>query len=205
MKLRLFPQEKAGLEILAKMAAEAVSGAHLLSELLGAAPKDFESLTEQVRASEAASTEQFTALLTNMRTSFVNPLPREDLFTLGRRLNEASEAITGAAELITLHQLDRIPARASDQLEILTRQAELTADAMRRLDNLDELEEFWIQVLRLSKRAQRSHRVFDSELLRDLTPAAYSKYRVLADALVGASVAFRHVATEVGSIIVKES
>lgn len=205
MKLRLFPQEKAGLEILARMASEAVTGTHLLSELLGAAPADFESLAEQVRASEAASTDLFTALLTNMRTSFVNPLPREDLYTLGRRLNEASEAVTGAAEVIALYRLDRIPARASDQLEILTRQAELTAEAMRRLDNLDDLEEFWIQVLRLSKRAQRSHRVFDSELLRDLTPTSYARYRVLASALVDVSAAFRHVATAVGSIIVKES
>ena len=116
MKLRLFPQEKAGLAILAKMATEGVSAVHALSELLGTAPTDFEDLAEQLRTSEAHSTELFVALLTNMRTSFVNPLPREDLFALGRRLNEASEALTGAAELIALHQLDRIPARASDQL-----------------------------------------------------------------------------------------
>ncbi|WP_026556634.1 DUF47 domain-containing protein [Arthrobacter sp. 35W] len=205
MKLRLFPQEKAGLAILAKMATEGVSAVHTLSELLGTAPTDFEDLAEQLRTSEARSTELFVALLTNMRTSFVNPLPREDLFALGRRLNEASESLTGAAELIALHQLDRIPPRASDQLEIITRQAELTVDAMRRLDNLDDLEEYWIQVIRLSKRAQRSHRVFVSELMRDLTPAALVKYRVLADALVDVSGAYRNVAIQVGSIIVKES
>ncbi len=205
MKLRLFPQERAGLRILAEMAQEIVLSVHTLSELLGAPVSDFEPLAEQMRRHEAASSNLLVSLLTHMRTSFINPLPREDLFALARFLNEAIEKLSGAAELITLNRLERIPARASDQLEVIARQAELTVDAMRRMDNLEELEDYWIQVLRLAKRAEHTHRVFVSELLRDHKSAAYVRYRDVADQLVNATKDMRQIATQVGSIIVKES
>ncbi|HEY8294192.1 MAG TPA: nuclease PIN, partial [Micrococcaceae bacterium] len=73
MKLRLFPQERAGLDILAKMAQEIVHGVHTLSELLGAPTADYDALAERLHQHEAASTELHFALLTHMRTSFINP------------------------------------------------------------------------------------------------------------------------------------
>ncbi|MDQ6740744.1 MAG: nuclease PIN [Actinomycetota bacterium] len=205
MKLRLFPQERAGLRILSAMAQEIVLGVHTLSELLGASASEFEPLAEQMRLHEAASSNLLVSLLTHMRTSFINPLPREDLFALARFLNEAIEKLAGAAELITLNKMERIPARASDQLEVIARQAELTVEAMGRMDNLEELEDYWIQVLRLAKRAEHTHRVFVSELLRDHKPMAYVRYRDVADQLVNVTKDMRQIATQVGSIIVKES
>ncbi|HSU71763.1 MAG TPA: DUF47 family protein [Micrococcaceae bacterium] len=205
MKLRLFPQERAGLDILAKMAQQLVHGVQTLSELLGAPIQDYGDLAERLHQQEAASTELHFALLTHMRTSFINPLPREDLYALSRFLNEAMEKLDGTAELIALYQLERIPRRASDQLEVIARQAELTVEAMRQLDNLDQLEDYWIEVLRLAKRAERTHRVFVSELLRDHKPLPYARYRDIADQLVNVTKDMRRVATQVGSIIVKES
>ena len=49
---------------------------------------------------EAKSAELHFALLTHMRTSFLNPLPREDMYTLSRFLNEAMEKLDAAAELV---------------------------------------------------------------------------------------------------------
>ncbi|MCZ2401987.1 DUF47 family protein [Paenarthrobacter sp. Z7-10] len=205
MKLRLFPQERAGLHILAKMAGQIVLGVHTLSELLGAAPQDFDALAERLHQQDATCTELHAALLTHMRTSFINPLPREDLYALSRYLTEAMEKLDGAAELIALYKLERIPRRASDQLEVIARQAELTVEAMHKLEDLDQLEEYWIEILRLAKRAERTHRVFVSELLKDNTPLQYARYRDIADQLVDVTREMRRVATQVGSIIVQES
>lgn len=205
MKLRLFPQETAGLEALARMAEQISAGTHTLAELLGAGPDDFPALTESLRKQEAASTADFATLLTRMRTSFINPLPREDLYALGRLLNETSETLTGAGEVIELYALDRMPARISDQLEILSRQAELTTAAMKSLNDLDSLEDYWLEVLRLAKRADHTHRVLDSELLTAHSPATFTKYSTLAGQFAAASRQMRTVAIQVGSIIVKES
>jgi len=205
VKLRLFPQEPAGLNLLAQLAGQIVLATGTLSEILGAPASENDRLVEDMHNHEAKSAELHFALLTHMRTSFVNPLPREDMYALSRFLNEAMEKLDAAADLVSLYKLDRLPKRAADQLEIISRQAELTVDAMRRLDNLDDLEDYWIEVLRLSKRAERSHRVWVADMLNEMKPARYARTRDIADQLVGVARDMRRIAVQVGSIIVKES
>lgn len=205
MKLRLFPQEPAGLNLLAQMASQIVLATGTLSEILGAPASENARLVEDMHNHEAKSAELHFALLTHMRTTFVNPLPREDMYALSRYLNEAMEKLDAAADMVSLYQLDRLPKRAADQLEIISRQAELTVDAMRRLDNLDDLEDYWIEVLRLSKRAERSHRVWVADMLNEMKSARYARTRDIAEQLVDVTRDLRKVATQVGSIIVKES
>jgi len=205
VKLRLFPQEPAGLNLLAQLARQIVLATGTLSEILGAPATENERLVEDMHNHEAKCAELHFALLTHMRTTFVSPLPREDMYALSRYLNEAMEKLDAAAELVSLYKLDRLPKRAADQLEIISRQAELTVDAMRNLDNLDDLEDYWIEILRLAKRAERSHRVWVADMLNEMKPARYARTRDIADELVGVTRDMRRIATQVGSIIVKES
>ncbi|AJT42385.1 DUF47 domain-containing protein [Psychromicrobium lacuslunae] len=205
MKFRLFPQERAGLSILAQMAQQLVLGVHTLSEIFGAPLREYPALTAQIREREAESTELHYALLTHMRTSFISPLPREDIYALSRILHEAMETLDGAAELLAVYKIERIPLRASDQLEVIARQAELTVNAMNSLDDLDGLEDYWLEILRLAKRAERTHLVFSAELLQEHKPSTYVRHRDFANHLVEVTRGFRLLATRVGSIIVKES
>jgi uncharacterized protein Yka (UPF0111/DUF47 family) len=205
VKLRLFPQEPAGLTLLSRMAQQIVLASATMAEILGVPAAEHAKLVDDMHNHEAKSGELHFALLTHMRTSFVNPLPREDMYALSRYLNEALEKLDGAAELVSLYQLDRLPKRAADQLEIISRQAELTVEAMRRLNNLDDLEDYWIEILRLSKRAERTHRIWVADMIRDMKWAQYSRNRDVANQLVEVTKDMRRIATQVGSIIVKES
>jgi uncharacterized protein Yka (UPF0111/DUF47 family) len=205
VKLRLFPQEPAGLNLLSDMARQIVLAAGTMAEILGAPASEHARLVEDMHNHEAKSAELHFALLTHMRTSFVNPLPREDMYALSRYLNEAIEKLDAAADLVALYSLERLPKRAAEQLEIISRQAELTVNAMRGLNNLDDLEDYWIDILRLAKRAERTHRVWVADMLKEMKAAQYARNRDIATQLVDVTKDMRRIATQVGSIIVKES
>lgn len=205
MRLRLFPQENAGLELLSRMASVVVRGSGTLSEVLGAEPGDYERLAERMHQLDAESTDLHFALMTQMRSSFINPLPREDLYGLSLTLMSAMENLDAAAEVTFLYRLTGISGRAAEQLEVIGRQAELTVGAMRRLASLEDLDEYWIEMLRLAKRSERTHRIWISELLRDHKPLTYARHRDLADQLAGTTAALRSCATAVGGILVRES
>ena len=205
MKIHLFPQENAGLELLARMAAQLLRGTGVLAEILGADPEEFDRLTEQLHQIDADTADLHFALMTQMRTSFINPLPREDLYELSLILMSAMECLDASAETISLYKLSGVSRRASEQLEVIGRQAELTASAMRRLASLEDLEEYWIEMLRLARRAERTRRIWVAELMREHKPLAYARHRDLADQLSGTTGQLRRAATFVGGVLVRES
>jgi uncharacterized protein len=205
VKLRLFPQENKALELLARMAVEFQHGVSTLSEILGTPPEGRERLVEDLHETDGRLSGLHFALITHVRTSFITPLPREDLFQISRFLVEGLEKLAGAAELVALNELTHISGRASELLEVINRQAELTRDAMTRLDALQDLDEYCIEMLQLAKQARHTHRVWTSEMSRDYRPAAYLRHIGMAGCMVGATDDLRQVANHVGQILVKES
>jgi uncharacterized protein Yka (UPF0111/DUF47 family) len=92
------------------------------------------------------------------------------------------------------------------QIEVLCRAAELTAEAMPQLRTMENLTEYWIEVNRLENQADRVHR----KLLAHLFDGSYDaievmKLKQIVDVLEEAADAFERVANTVESIAVKES
>lgn len=205
MKIKLFPEETRGLELLEQMATEILAGIQTFSQMLGSPAEEHPALGEAMHLHESKVLDLHFAVMTHMRTSFLNPLPREDLYTISLHLSETIRNLDGAAEIIVLNKLSHFSARATEQLDIISSQAQLTRSAMARLESLDELEEYWIEMIRLTKRAERTHLVWTAELINDHKFIPYRRQRDLADQLAKVIRELRYLAAYVGRILVKES
>lgn len=191
--------------MLAGMAALFREGVTTLSEVLGAPAGQYPELAEDLHRNDGRIFELHFALLTHVRTSFITPLPREDLYQISRSLVDAFEKLDGAAEIVALNEVKRLSPRASELLEVIGRMSDLTVSAMGRLGSLVDLDEYCIDMLQLAKRANRTHRIWISEDLRNLKPATYTAHREVADLLVETVRELRRASSHVGQILVKES
>ena len=105
-----------------------------------------------------------------------------------------------------LYRVGVLPAGVSDQVEVLSRMSELTADAMPRLRSMKDLTEVWIELNRLENQADQVYRRLLARLFSgDYDALTVLKLKEVVDQLEAAADAFEHVANTVETIAVKES
>jgi predicted phosphate transport protein (TIGR00153 family) len=163
-------------------------------------------IAEQLREREHAGDSVTHRIMRQLNTSFVTPFDREDIYRLASALDDVVDAVEGAADFIVLADVGALPPLMSDQIRLLKRSADETADAMSRLKTLRDLEPYWIEVNRLENESDRVYRKLLSRLFSgDYDALTMVKLREVADDLEEAADALEHVAHAVESIAVKES
>ena len=206
MRLRLTPKETSFYDLFAKAADNLIVGAGLLTELLGADKSERVEIAERMRDAEHASDEITHGIYKQLNSSFITPFDREDIYTLASLLDDVMDGMDAAADLVSLYQIDMLPDGVADQVDVLVRAADLTAEAMPRLRTMKDLQDYWIEINRLENQADQVYR----RLLAHLFSGEYDAITVLklkevVDTLEQAADAFEHVANTIETIVVKES
>jgi predicted phosphate transport protein (TIGR00153 family) len=165
-----------------------------------------EAVAKQLREREHAGDAVTHRIMRQLNTSFVTPFDREDIYRLASALDDVVDAIEGAADFIVLADVGKLPPLMTEQITLLQRSANETAEAMARLATLRDLEPYWIEVNRLENEADRVYRKLLSRLFSgDYDPLTMAKLRAVADSFEDAADALEHVANAVETIAVKES
>jgi predicted phosphate transport protein (TIGR00153 family) len=165
-----------------------------------------EAVAKQLREREHAGDAVTHRIMRQLNTSFVTPFDREDIYRLASALDDVVDAIEAAADFIVLADVGKLPPLMNEQISLLQRSANETAEAMARLATLRDLEPYWIEVNRLENEADRVYRKLLSKLFSgDYDALTMVKLREVADGLEDAADALEHVAHAVESIAVKES
>ena len=206
MRLRLTPKEPSFYDLFARAADNLVVGAALLTEMLGTDKVGRAVIAERMRDAEHASDELTHAVYQLLNSSFITPFDREDIYQLAGRLDDVMDAMEAAVDLATLYQVEALPPGVADQVDVLVRAAELTAEAMPRLRGMKDLTEYWIEVNRLENQADQVYR----KLLAHLFSGEYDaltvmKLREIVETLEAAADNFEHVANTIETIVVKET
>jgi uncharacterized protein len=206
VRLRLTPRKDSFYPMFAASGQNLVTGARLLKELLGAAPSDRKEIAEKMRAAEHAGDEVTHAIMRELNESFITPFDREDIYRLASSLDDVMDAMEAAVDLVVLYQIGELPPEVADQVDVIERAAELTAEAMRQLRSMKDLSEFWIELNRLENQADQIYRRLLARLFGgDFDAMTVMKLKEVVDQLEGAADAFEHVANTVETIAVKES
>ena len=138
--------------------------------------------------------------------SFITPFDREDIYRLASSLDDVMDAMEAAVDLVVLYQIGDLPPEIADQIDVLERAAELTAEAMPRLRSMKDLSEYWIELNRLENQADQVYRRLLARLFGgDYDALTVMKLKEVVDQLEAAADAFEHVANTIETIAVKES
>ncbi|WP_093181292.1 DUF47 domain-containing protein [Sanguibacter gelidistatuariae] len=206
MRLRLTPRDTSFFDLLADLASHLVTGANLLSELLGADRAGRKVLAKKLADTEHAADDATHSIMRRLNQTFVTPFDRDDISGLASALDDCMDYMEEAGDLIVLYKLDELPARVSDQIQVLQRCAELTAEAMPHLRSMGDLTDYWVEVNSLENQADKIHRKLLAQMFDEITdPIHLMKLKEVVETLEFAADAFETVANMVETIALKES
>jgi len=206
VRLRLTPRDTTYFDLLAALAQHNVTGANLLAELLGAARSEREAIAAKLVETEHLADDATHSIMRRLNQTFVTPFDRDDIYGLASALDDCMDAMEEAADLICLYRVDELPLRVSEQVQVLQRCAELTAEAMPRLRSMDQLPDYWVEINRLENQGDKVHRKLIAQLFNEITdPVLLMKLKEIVDVLEDAADFFETVANRVETIALKES
>lgn len=204
------PDGPSFFDLLSTQAAQLVTGANLLASMLGASPEERVALRDQLHEVEHQGDEVNHQVVRRLNLSFVTPFDREDLGFLASRLDDCMDLMDEAGDLFVLYGLTSIPdevgAHLASQVNVLTRCADLTAEAMPGLKSPLDLRDYWVEINRLENEGDRAYRLTLTNLFDSgLDPVTIIKLKDVIEVLERCADAFEDLANGIESIAVKES
>jgi predicted phosphate transport protein (TIGR00153 family) len=203
--LRFRPVDSSFYDLFSESAQHLVVGAGLLAEMLGA-DGDREDIARRMRDAEHAADETTHSIVRRVNTTFVTPFDREDIYNLASGLDDVMDMMDEVVDLILLYEVKNLPTELSTQVEVIQRCAEITSDAMPRLQSMKDLDEYWIEINRLENAGDKNFRRTLAKLFSgEFKAIEVLKLKDIVESLEGAVDAFEKVANIVEQIAVKES
>ena len=206
MRFRLTPRDDGFFELFSRTGEILVEATAVLTEFLGSDQLRREELARRMEALEHAGDEAAHAVLRKLGSSFITPFDREDVYRLTSRLDDCLDRLQAAVDLVVLYRVGALPAAVGDLVQVITRQAELTCEAMPRLRSPRDLGDYWVEVNRLENQAGQIRRGLLATIFGGEHDAiAIMKHKEIVETLDSAADAFERVAHTVETIAVKES
>lgn len=205
MAFRIFPEDERVTDLLVQMAQCVLTAVEQLSEHLGQIDKVWELPITDLLDTEDRCTNLYFSLMTTTRSSYVVPIPRQDVYVLGHWLLRAVQCLVACAELHRQYKVERPSSHATEQLAVIQHMAHMTLKAMGRLTSLDELDDYWFEMIRLTRQAERTQRSYRASLLDEFKAGQAIRRMDTAQQLFDAAQALGQVSSEVGRILVAES
>ncbi|MDO5048574.1 MAG: DUF47 family protein [Actinomycetaceae bacterium] len=193
-------------ELLTEQANHLVAGAELLAKIHASDYERRVKLRDELHEVEQKCDEVTHNIASKLNQTFVTPLDRDDITYIASCLDNCMDYMDEAGDLIVLYKVEALPAGVSEQLNVIQRCCDLTAEAMPRLKTLGGLRDYWVEINRLENEGDQAYRHTLSDLFdTGLDPMEVIKLKDIVEALEKAVDSFEELANGVETIAIKES
>jgi uncharacterized protein len=209
VRLRFFPREEIFFDLFEAAADNVAEAGGRLRDMVD----DF--VDPEVKAKRLADCEHegdrlTHAILSRLASTSVTPLDREDIYDLATKLDDVTDAVEAAADMLILHKVVEPIEAVREQARLIEDAAGQTATGLRHLRRLaqEELRAYWIRINELENDGDRLYRRTRAELYAFDTehPARYVLvWKDIIEQLEEAMDALEHVAHTVESIVLKHA
>lgn len=203
--VRLLPKETKFFDLFEEMSSNLILGATAITDLL----RDFQDTAgyvKKIKDIEHRGDEITHSILIKLNSTFITPFDREDIHTLASSLDDVLDFINAAADRIILYKINAAPAAAYEIAQIIVKQSESLARAVRNLEKLKDVLPHCVEVNRLENEADRISReaigkLFDTE--KD--PIALIKIKELLEVLETATDKAEDAANVLETVVLKSA
>lgn len=201
----LIPRETKFFQMFAEMSANLMTGARLMSDVLGR----YDSVPERIKELkdiEHRGDEMTHGLITKLNQTFITPFDREDIHRLASRIDDVLDLLNAAGERLVLYRIAKPPDAARHLADIVWKQAEQISQAVIGLEKQGEVLSYCVEINRLENQADDVARgaiahLFDTE--KD--PIALIKAKELIEVLEAATDRAEDVANVLEGVVVKNA
>ena len=112
MRIRFTPERKVFFELFSRASSNAVDIARLAGELFERYPESGQELLGQIKELEHTGDTLTYEIVDQINKSFVTPFDRDDIYRLAGAVDDVTDAIEDATELLGLYDVEQ-PTRSS--------------------------------------------------------------------------------------------
>lgn len=170
MRIRLIPREERCFDLFVEDAANVLSAARHLEEML----RTYDTVDQRAKelfAMEHQGDEISHSIGRRLNTTFVTPFDREDIVALISGLDDVLDLIEEVADTFILYQVDAPTPASQQQARIIVRQCEAIHEAMQRLRSFKGLQQYLTEINRLENEGDRITRAAVAGLFSEKTRA----------------------------------
>jgi uncharacterized protein len=165
-KIRLIPQTREFYLLFDRAAANLVTTAKLLLDLLEHYP-DRRELVAEIKDREHEGDDVTHQIVQLVNKTFVTPIDGEDIYDLATALDDVCDFMDQVADELNLYGVDEVPSEAIEQAGVILRTVGKLADAIAGLDGLRDVSAHLVAIHTFEDEADRIVRDATARLFRD--------------------------------------
>jgi predicted phosphate transport protein (TIGR00153 family) len=182
-KLRLTPQNREFYVLLNQAAANLISTAELLLDLLEHYP-DRRAIVDEIKDREHNGDRLTHEIVQLINKTFITPIDREDIYSLATAIDDVCDFMDQVADELNLYGVEDVPPEAIDQAGVLFRAVGKLADAVEGLDGLRDVHHHLIDIHTLEDEGDRIVRSATARLFSNgLDPLEVIRWKDIHESL----------------------